>query len=139
MDERTISKDLDALRPAVVVYALIFGAKLGAYLMTGVLALLAEALHTLSDVFISGFLWIAVATLIAWNAIALLRENASFLLGRSPGPEFRQRVEYLGPDTVYAGMIVELAPELTVLEADRIANKVDHRAHDEAHPGYCFV
>ena len=55
MDERKVSKDLDAL-------------------------------HTLSDVFISGFLWIAVATLIAWNAIVLLRENASFLLGRSPGP-----------------------------------------------------
>lgn len=284
MDERRVSKDLDALRLAVIVYALIFGAKLGAYLMTGVLALLAEALHTLSDVFISGFLWIAVAysrrqadlqhpfgygraqnvaaliaatlfisftsfelyreaiprlmhpeagayanlwlaivvvvasmmaaavpllrlwaqrplgsaaraqllelfndelglvaalvaslavawgypivdpiasiavaTLIAWNAIALLRENSSFLLGRSPGPEFLQRVEsaalsvpgvlrvrnlrveYVGPDTVHAGMIVELAPELTVREANRIANEVQRRVHDEAHPGYCFI
>ena len=61
MDERKVSKDLDALRLAVAMYALIFGAKLGAYAMSGVLALLAEALHTLSDVFISGFLWIAVA------------------------------------------------------------------------------
>jgi divalent metal cation (Fe/Co/Zn/Cd) transporter len=36
---------------------------------------------------------IAVATLIAWNAIALLRDNASVLLGRSPAPEFLQRIE----------------------------------------------
>ena len=35
---------------------------------------------------------IAVATLIAFNALGLLRENAGFLLGRSPGPEFLARV-----------------------------------------------
>lgn len=284
MDERNVSKDLDALRLAIVVYTIILGAKLGAYAMSGVLALLAEALHTLSDIFISGFLWIAlaysrcqadrqhpfgygraqnvaalvaatlfisftslelyreavprlmhvdagayenlwlpiavvvasmvaaavplfklraqrplgsaaraqllelindelglvaalvaslavawgypildpvasmaVATLIAWNAIALLRENTSVLLGRSPDPQFLQRIEsaalsvpgvlgvrnlraeYVGPDTVHAGMIVELAPEATVQEADRIANEVQRSVHDHAHPGYCFI
>ena len=284
MDERDASKDLAALRLAVATYVLIFGAKLGAYAMSGVLALLAEALHTLSDVFISGFLWIAVwysrrqadqrhpfgygraqnvaalvaatlfilftsvelyreaiprlihpeagayanlwvaivvvvgsmlaaavpllklraqhplgsaaraqllelindelglvaalvaslavawgyplvdpmasiavATLIAWNAIALLRENASVLLGRSPAPEFMRRIEsaalsvpgvlgvrdlraeYVGPDTVHAGMIIELAPEETVREADRIAAEVHRSVHDQVHAGYCFI
>jgi len=99
----------------------------------------------------------AVATLIAWNAVALLRENASVLLGRSPGPEFLARVEaaarsvpgvlgvrdlraeYVGPDTVHAGMVIELAPWLTVEEADRIAAEVHSTIHDRAHPGYCFI
>ena len=100
---------------------------------------------------------IAVATLIAWNAIALLRENASVLLGRSPAPEYLRRIEsaalsvpgvlgvrdlraeYVGPDTVHAGMIIELAPEETVREADRIAAEVHRSVHDQAHAGYCFV
>lgn len=284
MGEHGISRDLNAVRLAVVVYAAIFGAKLIAYVMSGVLALLAEALHTLSDIFISGFLWIAlaysrrradqrfpfgygraqnvaaliaatlfisftslelyreavprllaapadtygnlgvaivvivgsmlaaavpllklraqrplgsaaraqllelvndqlglvaaliaalavawgypivdpiasiaVATLIAWNAITLLRENTGILLGRSPGPEFLVhvesaarsvpgvlnvrdlRAEYVGPDTVHAGMIIELEPGATVAEANRIANEVHRRVHDQAHASYCYV
>lgn len=284
MNQPDVSKDLNAVRLAVVVYAVIFAAKLVAYAMSGVLALLAEALHTLSDIFISIFLWIAlaysrrqadqrypfgygrvqnvaaliaatlfvsftslelyreavprllrpeavaydnlwlaiavvvasmaaaavpllkllaqrplgsaaraqllelindqfglvaallaalaiawgypvvdplasiaVATLIAWNAIALLRENASILLGRSPDPEFLRRVEsvarsipgvlgvrdlraeVVGPDTVHAGMIIELAPDVTVEEADRIAHEVHRLVHDRAHAGYCYV
>lgn len=284
MGDNGVTKDLNALRLAVLVYAAIFGAKLIAYAVSGVLALLAEALHTLSDIFVSGFLWIAlaysrrqadrrfpfgygraqnvaaliaatlfisftslelyreavprlvstetgaygklwvaivvvvgsmlaaavpllklrgqrplgaaaraqllelvndqlgllaaliaalavaagypivdpiasiaVATLIAWNAIALLRENAGMLLGRSPGPEFLTRVEstarsvpgvlgvrdlraeYVGPDTVHAGMIIELEPDMTVAQADRIAAEVHRRVHDQAHAGYCYV
>jgi cation diffusion facilitator family transporter len=42
------------------MYLVVFGLKLGVYLVTGVLALLAEALHTLSDIFVSGFLLVAV-------------------------------------------------------------------------------
>jgi divalent metal cation (Fe/Co/Zn/Cd) transporter len=37
----------------------VFAAKLAAYFATGVMALFAEALHTLSDIFISGFLLVA--------------------------------------------------------------------------------
>lgn len=73
-----------------------------------------------------------VATIIAANAVALLRENASFLLGRSPGPQFLAaveraarsvpgvaavrglRAEYVGPDTVHAGLRIEVAPRLAV-------------------------
>lgn len=100
---------------------------------------------------------IAVATLIAWNAISLLRENASVLLGRSPAPEFLARVEaaaravpgvlairdlraeYVGPETIHAGMVIEIAPQTTVEEADRIAAEVHRSVHAGAHPGYCFI
>lgn len=51
--------DLRPLKLAVGVYALIFAAKLAAYFITGVMVLLAEAFHTLSDIFVSGFLWVS--------------------------------------------------------------------------------
>ncbi len=54
------SDDFRSLRMTMIVYVAILAIKLAAYFMSGVLALLAEALHTLSDVFISGFLLIAV-------------------------------------------------------------------------------
>jgi len=50
------SDDLRGLKLALGVYILIFALKLAVYLMSGVMALLAEALHTLSDIFVSGFL-----------------------------------------------------------------------------------
>lgn len=100
---------------------------------------------------------IAVATLIAVNAIVLFRENASFLLGRSPGPEFLARVEsiarsvpgvvgvrdlraeYVGPEVVHAGLRVEVAPGLSVVEAARIAREIERRVHEGAPAGYCFI
>jgi cation diffusion facilitator family transporter len=54
------SKDLSGLRLTLIVYLLIFAMKLAAYLVTGVMAVLAEALHTLSDVFVTGFLLVAL-------------------------------------------------------------------------------
>lgn len=278
------STDVRGLGLALAVYVLVFAAKLVAYYASGVMALLAEALHTLSDIFISGFLlvaalysrkradakhmfgygraenvaalvaavlfvsftsvelyreaiprlarpeaaaygnltlalgvilgsmaaaalplvklllqrtrgaaakaqlvelvndqlgllaalaavlairWgypiadpiasIAVATLIAVNALALFRENASLLLGRSPGPEFLARVgsiaravpgvvavrdlraEYVGPDTVHAGLRVEVAPDLPLAEAARIAREIEDRVHEGTPAGYCFI
>lgn len=54
------AEDLRSLRMALVVYVVIFAGKLAAYFATGVMAVLAEALHTLSDIFISGFLLAAL-------------------------------------------------------------------------------
>jgi ferrous-iron efflux pump FieF len=51
--------EIRALKLAVVVYVVVFGMKLVAWSMTGVMALLAEGLHTLSDIFVSGFLLVA--------------------------------------------------------------------------------
>ena len=100
---------------------------------------------------------IAVATLIAVNAFGLVRENASFLLGRSPGPEFLERVvevarqvpgvldvhdlraEYVGPDTVQATMHILVSRGMTVEDADRIAEDVQARTHAIAGCDYCIV
>ncbi|MCL7454224.1 MAG: cation diffusion facilitator family transporter [Anaerolineae bacterium] len=52
-------EELRALKWALGLYILVFALKLGAYFLTGVMVLFAEALHTLSDIFISGFLLVA--------------------------------------------------------------------------------
>ena len=100
---------------------------------------------------------LVVATIIAWNAIKLFRENASFLLGRSPGPEFQAqaervaqsvpgvlgvhdyRAEYVGPDVVHAGMHIEVSRGLPIEEADRIAEEVKRRIHEDTEAGYCVI
>jgi cation diffusion facilitator family transporter len=56
----TRSGDLRGLVIALVTYVIVFALKLAAYFATGVMALLAEALHTLSDIFVSGFLLLAL-------------------------------------------------------------------------------
>jgi len=48
-----------ALRASVILYAVVMVLKLGTWWWTGVMALLAEGLHTLSDIFVSAFLLIA--------------------------------------------------------------------------------
>ena len=53
------SEDIRGLQLTLGVYVLIFAMKLTVYLMSGVLALMAEAFHTLSDVFVAGFLLVA--------------------------------------------------------------------------------
>jgi cation diffusion facilitator family transporter len=53
------SEDIRGLQLTLGVYVLIFVMKLVVYLMSGVLALMAEAFHTLSDVFVAGFLLVA--------------------------------------------------------------------------------
>ena len=54
-------RELRALKLSVVLYLVVLALKLGAYFYTGVMALMAEGLHTLSDIFVSGFLLIAAA------------------------------------------------------------------------------
>jgi len=277
-------KELRALKLAVGLYVLIFALKLAVYLMTGVMALFAEALHTLSDILISGFLLVAtiwsrkeadevhmfgygraqnvaalvaatlfisftsfklyeeaiprlfrsgetayqnlplalgiliismliaaaplvklftqrergaaakaqlmelvndelgllaaligtlfvlwgrpladpiaaivVATIIAYNAIGLFRENLCFLLGRSPGAEFLAKVEsmarsvegvlgvhdlraeYIGPDTVHAGMHIKVRRGLPIEEADRITEEVRERVQRETDCRHCVI
>jgi len=53
------SGDIRSLKIALGAYFLVFALKLVVYFMTGVMALMAEALHTLSDIFVSGFLLVA--------------------------------------------------------------------------------
>jgi cation diffusion facilitator family transporter len=53
------SEEIRSLLLTLAVYGLLFALKLAVYLTTGVLALLAEAFHTLSDIFVAGFLLVA--------------------------------------------------------------------------------
>jgi len=98
-----------------------------------------------------------VATIIALSAIGLLRENLSFLIGRSPGPEFLRRLEqtarsvegvldvhelraeYVGPDVVHAGLHLVVARDLPIEEAHRIAERVRDRVHKEMDGQYCVI
>lgn len=100
---------------------------------------------------------ILVATLIAYNGFKLFRENFSFLLGRSPGPEYLARIEklalsvpgvlgvqnlraeYIGPEIVHAGMHILVQPGTPIEEADRIAHAVEEKIHPGLKPGFCFI
>jgi cation diffusion facilitator family transporter len=110
-----------------------------------------------------GWTWIdpvatlAVASLIAVNALGLFRENASFLIGRSPGAavlgalrsaalsvdgvlEVKDiRAEFVGPAIVHAGLHVLVRPGTPVEEADRIADLVRDRVHEQVLGQYCLV
>jgi len=54
------AEDSRSIRLTLVVYIAIFVGKLIAYFFTGVMAVFAEALHTLSDILIAGFLLVAL-------------------------------------------------------------------------------
>ena len=91
---------------------------------------------------------IVVATVIAVSALGLFRENASFLLGRSPGKECIDnlertarsvpgvlgvhdvRAEYIGPDVVHAGMHLAVPADMPVSEANKIAEEVRRAIRD---------
>lgn len=100
---------------------------------------------------------LVVATIIAVNAVGMFVENARFLLGRAPGAEFmaapRQtalsvpgvlaisdvRAEFVGPQTVHAGIRIAVRPELSVAEAAGIAGEVERRVHTGMQFAHCFV
>lgn len=100
---------------------------------------------------------ILVAAIIAYNGIKLFLENFSLLLGKSPGVEYSAkietvarsvpgvlgvhdvRVEYVGPDTLHAGLHIEVASDMTIMEADRLAKEVEQKIHSNSEIGYCYV
>ncbi|HMY59108.1 MAG TPA: cation diffusion facilitator family transporter [Pseudomonadota bacterium] len=64
--DQQLARDLRSLKLTAALYIVIFLAKLGVYFATSVMALLAEAMHTLSDVIVVGFLLLALR----WSADA---------------------------------------------------------------------
>jgi cation diffusion facilitator family transporter len=100
---------------------------------------------------------IIVATIIGYNAIGLFRENLSFLLGQSPGPEWLARMkrvarsvpgvlgvldlraEYVGPDTVHADIHIEVRQGLPIEEANRIADEVHAQVHKDTNAAFCVI
>ncbi len=100
---------------------------------------------------------LVVATIIALNALRLLRDNSSFLLGRSPDSAVLDRMraaarevdgvldvhdvrgEYVGPEGVYAQMHVVVRRGLPIEDAHAIAVAVQDRVRPIVAPGYCLV
>ena len=100
---------------------------------------------------------LAVATMIAVNAVGLFRENLSLLIGRSPDPEPMQRIrsvaletpgvlgvhglraEYVGPESVHADLHIEVRRGLPAEDAAVIADAVVMRVKTSAGVDYCNV
>ncbi len=100
---------------------------------------------------------LAVATIIAINAISLFRENFSMLMGGHPGKEYigniehlalsvqgvvsihELRVEYLGSDSVHVDLHVVVRKGLSVETADDISEEVCHRVEKFTGSRYCVV
>jgi cation diffusion facilitator family transporter len=100
---------------------------------------------------------LVVATIIAINAIGLFRENAAYLLGRSPPPEVLAaieaaartipgvfevhdiRAEFIGPDVLHADVHVRVLGSLTVVEGHAIARAVDRALEPVLGNGICEV
>ncbi len=100
---------------------------------------------------------IVVATIIAYGAVGLFRENASLLLGASPDEEALQKIrgiamsvdgvlgvhdlraEYIGPEALHADFHIEVAPDRTVVQANDIVREVHDRVRDGAACEYCYV
>jgi len=98
----------------------------------------------------------AVALIIGVGAAVLIRENTEMLLGRSPDARFYEEVkravggiegvrgvhgmiaEYIGPGAIHLDLDLELAPETTVGEADRIVEEVSARLR-ELGVAYCKI
>ncbi len=102
---------------------------------------------------------IVVALLIAYNGGRLFQENFSFLIGKSPGREFLDRIrgvalsvpevkevsslraEYVGPRKVHVGMRIGLSPDLTLKEAQPVLERVRSEVHNaiDLQGSYCFI
>ena len=136
----TPDSELRAIRLSLMVYVLVMLLKLGAYSITHVMALLAEGLHTLSDIFVSGFLLVAAiwsrkkadevymfgygraqyvgalvaATLfISFTAFELYREAFTALFVGGPGKPHENVPIALG--VLAASIVIGLAPLLSLM------------------------
>lgn len=100
---------------------------------------------------------IIVATIIAINAIGVFRENLGLVLGKSPGPEYIDKVrkiaqetpgvlgvvgpwaEYIGPDSIHVDLQVKVTSGITIEAANSIARLVRQRIQSEIDCLYCSV
>jgi len=100
---------------------------------------------------------LVVGGFIALNAVGLMRENFSFLLGRSPGPAFlaeveglalsvdgvlgvhELRAEQVGPEAVHVSMHIAVRRGTPIEDADQVAQSVARLVHQRVTPGYCVI
>ncbi len=100
---------------------------------------------------------IIVATIIAVNAIGVFRDNLGLVLGKSPGPEYLEKIrqlagsiegvkgvvgpwaEYIGPDSIHVDLQVKVTPGISIEDANTIARNVRQRVQAEMNCLYCSV
>jgi len=98
-----------------------------------------------------------VATVIALSGLYLFKDNVHYLVGRAPSRQFVEKVEstaksvegvlgvhdlmaeYVGPNTVHAGLHIEVARGTPIEEADRIAEEVKQRVSQETGCQHCAI
>src|SRR5512136_153891 len=134
---------LSMLIAGVPLYSLIRQKKLGAAAKAQMIELINDELGVLSalvgTIFISlGFpladpiATLIVATIIAVNAIGVFRDNLGLVLGKSPGPEYIEKVrrialetpgvvdvigpwaEYIGPDSIHTDIQIKVVSGITI-------------------------
>jgi cation diffusion facilitator family transporter len=109
--------------------------------------------YQLADPLVSMF----VASVIAISGIYLLKDNINYLIGRSPGKEFMEKVEttaksvmgvlgvhdlkaeFVGPSMVQASLHIEVIRGTPIETADRIAHEVEERVSKEVNCQYCTI
>ncbi|MDQ7821507.1 MAG: cation diffusion facilitator family transporter [Candidatus Eremiobacteraeota bacterium] len=100
---------------------------------------------------------LAVATVIAVNAVLLFRENLNLLLGVSPGKAFIDKItgiaesfkgvlnvhniraEYVGPETVHVDLHIVVPRGMLIEEADRISKEMSMKIKEETNSLYCTI
>jgi ferrous-iron efflux pump FieF len=100
---------------------------------------------------------IIVATIIAVNAIGVFRDNLGLVLGKSPSPDYIEKIrfiamstegvlgvvgpwaEYIGPDSIHVDLQVKVASGISIDAANAIARSVRQRVQTEMNCLYCSV
>lgn len=98
-----------------------------------------------------------VGAVIALGGVYLFKDNVHYLIGRAPEKEFLQKVEltaksvkgvlgvhdikaeYVGPDIVHTGFIIEVARDTLIEEADRISHEVQEKVSRETGCQHCVI
>jgi cation diffusion facilitator family transporter len=110
-----------------------------------------------------GFQWVdplisvLIGIVIAWVGIKLLIDNANFLLGRGPGAAYIKKIEkeassvkgvvgvtdikaeYIGPESIHAGLNLVIKSGTPIEQADQIAKEVKKRIHGMEETSSCFI
>lgn len=159
---------LSMIIAAYPLFSLIRQKKLGAAARAQMIELINDELGVLSALIGTIFIavgypladpiaTIIVATIIAVNAIGVFRENLGLVLGKSPAPEYIQKIrsiaeatpgvlgvvgpwaEYIGPDSIHVDLQVKVASGIIIDAANNIARLVRQRVQSEMDCIYCSV
>lgn len=123
------------------------------YIAALIAVLLVSQGYYIADAIASTF----VASVIALGGVYLLKDNVHYLVGKAPDKEFFEkaeraaksvrgvlgvhelRAEYVGPNTIHAGLHVQVARGTPIEEADRITNEVEAVVGREAGCDHCVI